>query len=375
MECKFLRHGISLSYDHVLKPCCEWRYDDSWSEKNHLKIVDISSWHQSRQIKKNIKLIENNQWPDHCISCEKTESQGRADSIRGNGNQAYQHYQEDDITLEIRPGSVCNFACQTCWPEASSRVAQYHHQAGLIDIKNVNSQSIENFDMLLPVSHRIKDVVLLGGEPFYDKSCLRFLNWAADNLSSRLTMFTNGSAIDFDFIEKYPGSLCIVVSLDAIEKPAEYIRFGTEWATVFSNYQKLKKYNNVERRVNVTVSIYNYYYLLDLIELLCQDWPDCVTFGHPRREWFNEFSLPEQHRKCVIDRLSSAIDKVNQTEIEIGQKHNAVNALSAIVNNLQGRRPWIPESTKKFKDFVQKMDFAKKISMQDYCKDLYRIIE
>ena len=35
---------------------------------------------------------------------------------------ALQYIPTDDITLEIRPGNTCNFACQTCWPEASSRV-------------------------------------------------------------------------------------------------------------------------------------------------------------------------------------------------------------------------------------------------------------
>jgi len=91
MECKFIRHGISLSYDHVLKPCCEWKYDQSWAVKNHIKIADISGWHQSHDVKKNADLLSNDQWPEHCTACQKTESQGRFDSIRGNGNQAYQN--------------------------------------------------------------------------------------------------------------------------------------------------------------------------------------------------------------------------------------------------------------------------------------------
>ncbi len=24
MQCKFLKHGLAISYDHVVKPCCEW---------------------------------------------------------------------------------------------------------------------------------------------------------------------------------------------------------------------------------------------------------------------------------------------------------------------------------------------------------------
>jgi sulfatase maturation enzyme AslB (radical SAM superfamily) len=375
MECRFLKHGIALSYDQILKPCCLWKYDNTWAKNNHITVVDITKWHQSDPIQKSIESLEKDQWPSHCVECEKVESLGRVDSIRGGGNRAYRHYDDDDITLEIRPGSTCNFACQTCWPEASSRVAQYYHRAGLIDIKNIDSHSFENFDLLLPIKERIKDVVLLGGEPFYDKSCRRFLDWAAKNLQSRLTMFTNGSQIDSGFIESYQGPLCIVVSLDATGRAAEYVRFGTEWDSVVSNYQSLKKYRHVELRVNITTSIYNYYHLVDLIEMLCEDWPNCVTFGNPMQDWMNEFSLPTPLRNEVISRLEKALDTVHATEIESGQKQNAINALESIVENLKHRRPWDQAATNTLKEFVGKMDRVKGISVKDYCDFLSRVVE
>jgi hypothetical protein len=375
MECKFLRHGIALSYDHVLKPCCEWKYDNEWSKQNHLTKVDIVSWHQSFLIKQNYNKLTADQWPSHCISCQKLESQGRQDSMRGNGNQAYQHYNDDDITLEIRPGSTCNFACQTCWPQASSRVAQYFHKAGLINIQDVNSKTITDFDFLLPIKTRIKDVILLGGEPFYDKSCRSFLNWAMQNLTSRIVLFTNGSQIDFDIVENYQNPLCIVVSIDAIGKAAEYIRFGTDWPMVLSNYQRLKNYKHVELRVNITTSIYNYYHLSDLISMLIEDWPDCVTFGKPGQDWFNEFSLPTQFREEINNRLSLTIDKLHNTQIEHGQKHNAINALQSIIDNLTYQKPWDQSCTEKFIAFVKKMDKVKGIDVKQYCSFLSKIFE
>jgi hypothetical protein len=375
MECKFLKHGIALSYDHVVKPCCEWTYDNEWSEKNHLTKVDIVSWHRSKSIQQNYDKLATDQWPSHCVSCEKLESQGRQDSTRGNGNQAYQHYTDDAITLEIRPGSTCNFACQTCWPAASSRVAQYHHKAGFINVQDINSKSITDFDFLLPIKTRIKDVVLLGGEPFYDKSCRSFLTWAIKNLTSRIVMFTNGSQIDFDIIENYQNPLCVVVSIDAIGKPAEYIRFGTDWPMVLSNYERLKNYSHVERRVNITTSIYNYYHLSDLIDMLINDWPDCVTFGKPRQDWLNEFSLPVEHRSEIIDRLSLTIGKLQKTQIEHGQRHNAINALQSIIDNLSQRTPWDQSCTEKLIGFIKKMDTVKGIDVKQYCDFLSKIIE
>lgn len=367
MECRFLKHGLAISYDHVVKPCCAWKYNKAWTEENHLSKIDLSNWHKSDPIQTSHKILSQDQWPNNCISCRDIESQGRADSMRGNGNHSYQNYKDDDITLEIRPGSVCNFACQTCWPEASSRVAQFYHQAGLADINKLDSHTIENFDFLVAIKHRIKDIIVLGGEPFYDKSCRKFLDWAVGNLTGRITMFTNGSYVDHEFIKSYSNPICLVFSLDAVGRPAEYIRFGTDWNQVLENYQSVKNYDHVELRVNITTSVYNYYYLLDVIEMLCQEWPDCVTYGSPMQPWLNEFSLPTAARQPVINRLERAMGLVNHTEIETGQKHNTLNALQAICNNLQQNRPWDPSATETLRSFVSKMDTVKKIFIKDYC--------
>jgi hypothetical protein len=45
------------------------------------------------------KILEGNQWPGACSACEKIDSQSREDRIRGNGNQAYADYKNNDITL------------------------------------------------------------------------------------------------------------------------------------------------------------------------------------------------------------------------------------------------------------------------------------
>jgi len=375
MECKFVKHGIAISYNHVVKPCCEWRSSPEWASSQHISKIDLSTWHQSDAITRVQNLLAKDIWPESCQICEKLESKGRYDSMRYNGIQAYSNFNDDDITLEIRPGSTCNFACQTCWPEASSRVAQYQAKAGLIDIKQINSQPINDFGFLNPIKHRIKQVVLLGGEPFYDKSCLTFLYWAKDNLNSRITMFTNGSNIDYDFIKNYPQSLCIVVSIDAIGQPAEYIRFGTQWQTVHDNFQQLKTHSNVELRVNITLSIYNYYHLPDLINLLCSQWPACVTFGQPSKSWLNETSLPPRFRDELIDRLKPCLDLLNEADIEIGQKHNAINTIRSVIHNLSPDAPWSESDFEQWKMFVEKMDQVKNIRIQDYCEFLSRVLE
>ena len=374
MECKFITNGISISYDQIVKPCCAWNYSKDWADDNTIPIVNFNTWHNKISLAANKNLLRQNIWPSNCSNCKNIEDQSREDSVRLGGNRAYSHYASDDITLEIRPGSVCNFACQTCWPEASSRVAQYHHQAKLIDIKNINSDVIDNFDFLLPIANRIKDVILLGGEPFYDKSCKKFLNWALQHMSANITMFTNGSHIDLEFLQNYKKKITLVFSLDAVGKPAEYIRYGTDWSTVINNYQQARSISNIEVRVNITSSVFNYYHISDLINELSTDWPAVVTFGVPRLPHFLESTVPTELRPQLIERLESAIRTIWQSNIEHNQQHNASNAINSIINNLKMSN-WNLQNYQTLCEFIKKMDQVKNISVHDHCIFLSKLVD
>lgn len=372
MQCKFLKHGLAISYDHVVKPCCEWQQDLDYSTLNHIGHVDLTTWHQQNKIFE--QQLARNEWPIACVRCENREDQHRGDSVRLGGDQAYAHYGDDDITLEIRPGNVCNFSCQTCWPAASSRVLQHHAHAGLIDIKSVNSTPIDNFDFLLPIRSRIKDVVLLGGEPFYDPNCKKFLTWAQQNLQSNITIFTNGSAVDWQWVENYPGQITMVFSLDAVGKAAEYIRFGTEWNTVLRNFEQAQSNSKINLRVNITTSVYNYYYLDQVIALLIKRWPSVVTFGSSSHTHFLESVIPTHLKDKVIQRLSLSLKSVMSANIPRDQKNNAINALRSIISNLH-TQSWNQTNHKTFVEFVHKMDQVKHIDIRTHCEFLSDVLD
>lgn len=363
MQCKFLEHGVVIGYDHVVKPCCEWIQDSKWDKQNHISQVNLTTWHQSTQVLQIRDQLSQGNWPKACERCAQIEHSGRQDSMRGNGLSAYRDFQGNDITLEIRPGSICNFACQTCWPEASSRVAQYHHQAGIIDIKSVDSSKIDNFDFLLPVVDRIRNVVLLGGEPFYDPSCKKFLSWAQHNLQANITMFTNGSHVDWSWVDQYPGQIIMVFSIDAVGQAAEYVRYGTDWPVVMANYHRARAHPKIELRVNITMSVYNYHLIPDVVNLLINQWPVVVSFGHPRQTYLTEVSVPLEQRPHLILQLQTAVDKILAADIEIGQQHTAVNALRSVIANLY-QSNFDPQQFGQLRDFVTKMDRVKRINIE-----------
>jgi organic radical activating enzyme len=368
MYCKFLKHGFAISYDNIVKPCCAFKYD----KKNSTSVynTDLSTYHNSDYIKSLSSQLENKSWPKECVTCQNDEQQYRT-SMRQNSNEAYKNYSDGDITLEIRPGNVCNFACQTCWPAASSRVTAFYQQAGL-DVINPESgasindtNNIVDYTFLEKIKHRIKDVIVLGGEPFYDKNCLAFLNWAVKNLSSNITLFTNTSIVREDIISSYPGTLTIVNSIDAIGRPAEYIRFGTEWNVIEKNYKKLKTFKNIKNRVNITTSAYNFYYISDVIEFLLDDWPEVVSFGIANEAKFKEWVIPLHMRANIISKLESIILKINRANIVLDQKQNAIINCQAIIKNLK-EQPYNKEQHLLLKEFSKKLDRVKKINSAEY---------
>ena len=373
LECKFITNGISVQQDQVLRPCCTWKFDAEWAKNNRAHEVDIANWHQSESVLSKKQLLDNNVWPDNCKSCSRREEAGNFGNMRSNGNSAYSDYNDEDITLEIRPGNVCNLACQTCWPEASSRVANYQYRAGLIDKRPVDT-TIQSFDFLEPIAHRIRDVVLLGGEPFYDKNCKKFLEWSQQNLNATQMIFTNGVVIDYNFLKNYSGKIILIFSLDAVGKSAEYVRLGTDWNKVSENYARCKQLDNVEVRVNVTTSVYNYLYIKPLLEFLANDWPDLITISSVDDDHLRIKTIPMQHRGKIVSELIDAQEIIKKIEMPEHQAQHVSNAIKVIISELNNAE-FDHSSHLYLRRYIKSLDRVKNVKIEDYCPELVDILQ
>jgi len=374
MDCKFLSNGIAIQYHNFVKPCCAWKTDDKWTQEHSIKNVNLVNWHNHKDLIIARKQLDQGIWPKSCQDCQTVESQGRQDSIRLNGKNAYGDFQSNELTLEIRPGNVCNFACQTCWPFASSRVETYYKKANLPNPRSdLTPNNFVDYKFLEPIADRLKSIVVLGGEPFYDPKCLEFLHWAKSNTRAELLAFTNGSVIDLELLSSIDRKVTLVFSLDAVGAAAEYIRFGTDWSTVWTNYQTAKTLPNVTTRINITTSPYNYFYFPDLLELILDEWPEVVSFGTTMEEIFSEQIIPVSLRPKIINKLEQIIIRLKQANIGTDQKANAVNSIVSIVNNLKETK-YNQKLHQDFIDFVNKMDTVKNSNFSDYCSEMSELL-
>ena len=83
---------------------------------------------------------------------------------------------------------------------------------------------------------KLNTLRVLGGEPFYSKSSIRFLESLADYDLSNITFKTNTNASIFPdrlipILERFK-HFELTISLDGVEEVAEYARYGTDWNTI-----------------------------------------------------------------------------------------------------------------------------------------------
>jgi hypothetical protein len=129
---------------------------------------------------------------------------------------------------------------------------------------------------------------------------------------------------------------------------------------------------NIEVRVNITCSVYNYMHLEPLIEFLCKDWPTVVSFGVPHQPYLTEQSVPEHMRPAVTQSLQRVIDCLTTAKIPTDQQSNAVNAVRSIIRNLDSV-PFNAEQNQHLRKFIAQMDRVKQIRAGDYCDFLGRL--
>ena len=192
------------------------------------------------------------------------------------------------------------------------------------------------------------------------------MEWLEDKkIDAELTLFTNGSMIDWDFVNNYKGKLTIVVSLDAMGKVAEYIRPGAEWETVRSNYKKLLATPHINTRVNITVSVYSIPFIGELLKWLARDWPEIVSFGTASETHLDLNVVPKTLVDPIVKDLRETIDIINNSNIVVHQKQNTQGVLQAIINRLLTEK-FNSDHHKQFVNYMTKLDMVKNLYGEDY---------
>jgi organic radical activating enzyme len=227
-----------------------------------------------------------------CTKCYEHEEQG-IQSFRNMINNEFGHHLDSinstkkDGSLsefkmryfDIRFNNICNFKCRTCGSGFSTMWEQE-------DLKNKvwNAKVIpknDNKKFLAEVVDQIQNIetaYFAGGEPLITEEHYILLEEMIRSGKTDINLRYNTNLSNLKFKDKdllslwkhFTKGVNVYASIDHYGKRAEYIRSGTDWGVVESNFKLVKQTPFIKLHMNTVLSVFNiltihefYQYLYD----------------------------------------------------------------------------------------------------------------
>ena len=252
------------------------------------KFKDHKQMHQDNKVKTLVSDLTTGVRNPICGACWKAEDSGsfsmRQQSLTNEGSPKSQTYIDHEASekklkyLTVDTGTQCNFACRTCGPWSSTgHVKEWTEKYGEEWTEKYgeewNNIAVDYNKLLEQDLSNVKNVELLGGEPFVNLGHLQIVDLIRQNNPYWLTYTTNGSVkLRKEILDRFNGfyAVNICLSIDAIGKPFEYIRTLGKWDKVNSNIDHLvaqkQNYSRLSVNCHVTLSALNVLYLKELVD-------------------------------------------------------------------------------------------------------------
>jgi len=337
MRCKLLESHIYIAANGQYRMCC------TSNEPNNPETVHTHTpqeWLKSNTVTKAKEQLAQGQWPDACIGCKEHEEKGLQSR-----RLLKDHYGPEITHLDLRFGNSCNLKCISCHSGASSSIAEEAHEMEkqklqpyhqVLEISNYNwydERYLHYFDSL-----PLKEVYLTGGEPMMVKYLPNFL----ERLDSSVTIRFNTNATIYnpkvhELLKRFD-RVIMSLSLDAIGRKIEYIRYGSKWNDIEKNVRIYKDLYTCD--VAPCISVLNALYYDEI-----REWADNMNM----KVWENLLINPDWlHVKNAPDSLKKQfkyIDEWKNQQADTTQQE-------------------------KFKEEIIKLDLFRGIRINDYLPEV-----
>ena len=277
--------------DGVASPCCISEFastpDGVGNSRNQSLIELVNS------VKMNALRVDmlSNTKNAGCVKCYNHEDQGIRSTRNFFNIEQSAHFNSavnatnDDGSLsefkmryfDIRFSNICNMKCRSCGSGFSSLWAQ-EDNANLVSYAKI-IQKDNNKDFLQEVLSQIQNMDLAyfaGGEPLITEEHYLMLEEMLRQGRTDIRLRYNTNLSNFKFKNKdllalwkqFKHPIMIYASIDHYGERAEYIRHGTDWATVENNFVTAKQTPFINLQMNTVVSVFNYLTLKDFYQYI-----------------------------------------------------------------------------------------------------------
>lgn len=298
--------NVDISPQGQIGPCCKFRHE-YYRPPLQIQNSTLDEYLANPVLEEIKENFRKDQWPKGCERC-RIEEENNIPSKRQLDQDRWQRYYDDHdlshntfLTASVAFGNTCNLKCITCSPHSSSRWQQeYKDLFGKDVIPNhfYKQGFVEEFVNCLP---NLIHLDIPGGEPFLSgvqqqQDLLEKYRHRANLIELHYT--TNATLFpDLTWWNLWKNfkEIDLQISLDAIDKRLEYIRFPAHWKEILSNInrylEKASCLENLRLSLSVTVSAYNIAYLDELL-----DWCESVNLPKP---WLGKVHTPIHLRPSI----------------------------------------------------------------------------
>ena len=350
----------------------------------------------------------NGEWPETCERCRVAEEFGgnsrrlsELAKFKDSFTEALNQTKPDGtvespkiLSVDLRPGNLCNLSCRMCSPVASSKwVNEWSRlnyqwfepskeQLKVYDWFKDNDNLKSMSDRLLKTEH----LHFGGGEPLFIQETFDLLNYCIDQGISKnikLSYNTNLTKLPDKVFEIWPQfkSIDLLVSLDGVGKVNDYIRSGSNFSEIDKNLnfvdQNFTNLNLSEASIMCTVQIFNVFDLENLFNYTksfsnISPFPELTPLYMP--DEFSIQQLSQDLKSQAIKSIDILSDKCHGllTKDKFSSHRKRLSDLIEIKEFLMQEAP--SDMSHELKEMTLDLDDVKKMSLEDVNTTLYNWI-
>jgi len=245
--------------------CCEFNEKYPLGKISEQSLDQIANSNSMRTVRKQMLA---GQRPNICSICWAKEDAGLP-STRQQSNQLFSHHYDliertkDDGTVEdfklrhldFRSSNICNLKCRMCSGKFSSRIAKeendLYNDSTFIDLKLTADEINSTLKYIGKNIDYLESIYFAGGEPLIMDEHYKILDLLLKHNKSdiKITYNTNLTQLSYkkynvvDYWKKF-SNITVGASIDLIGKQAGYVRSGTDYSVIETNYEDIKNYVN-----------------------------------------------------------------------------------------------------------------------------------
>jgi len=312
-SCRKLWDHLHINTNGDVLPCCVSDHNQSFGNITEQSINEILNSDKRKYFQ---DAMLNNKKLSACRKCYEDEKND-IKSFRQPIDTDVNHI--DVTTFDIRLSNLCNLKCRMCTGQYSSRIAKEEKDLYGAEYKTVDVDNIIDIDSLLDLIKNAERIYFAGGEPLLMKSHYMILDELVrlNKFDTRLDYNTNLTTLRYknlnvlDYWKKF-STVEIGASIDACDKHLEYIREGTVWKDVISNYNELKT-TDCKFEITANINIYNAFNLIDNQKIWIRKSVPLPNFKitiltHP--EYLSIQVLPTEYKIQLINKIQSHINEL-----------------------------------------------------------------